>query len=178
MPGTATEHYGTVEQRNDGRSQLRFTRTLSHPQARVWRAITEPDDLRAWFPTTIEGERAAGAALRFSFPGGQAPPFEGEMIAYERPSLMELRWGSDIVRLELLPAGDGTELTLLDRLDEHGKAARDGAGWHTCLDRLAAHMHGDPSAQDSLISWKDLMPQYVESFGPEAATIPPPAGFE
>ena len=72
--------YGELDQLRDGRWQLRFTRTLSHPPDKVWRAITEPEHLLHWFPTTIEGERAAGAALRFSFPGGQAPPMVGEML--------------------------------------------------------------------------------------------------
>ena len=58
------------------------------------------------------------------------------MLAYEPPSVMEFRWGPDVVRLELHPIEDGTVLTLLDTLEERGKAARDGAGWHTCLDAL------------------------------------------
>jgi uncharacterized protein YndB with AHSA1/START domain len=172
--------YGTLEQTEDGRARLRFTRELDHPIEKVWRAITEPEHLAHWFPTTIEGERAAGASLRFDFPQGQAPAFEGEMLAFEPPSLLELRWGTDIVRLELQPSGDGTLLTLLDTLDERGKAARDGAGWHTCLDALAAHLRGEASSRDSMSgsSWKDVHPRYVESFGPEAATIGPPEGFE
>jgi uncharacterized protein YndB with AHSA1/START domain len=170
--------YGTLEELDDGRFQLRFTRTLAHPQDTVWRAITEPEQLAHWFPTTIEGERAAGAPLRFSFPGGEAPPFEGEMLAFEPPSLMELRWGPDIVRLELRPTATGTELTLLDALDERGKAARDGAGWHACLDSLEAALSGDPDARDRMGVWREVTAHYVESFGPEAATIGPPEGFE
>jgi uncharacterized protein YndB with AHSA1/START domain len=170
--------YGTLEELDDGRSQLRFTRTLAHPQEVVWRAITEPEQLARWFPTTIEGARAAGAQLRFSFPGGEAPPFEGEMLAFEPPSLMELRWGPDIVRIELRPTGGGTELTLLDTLDERGKAARDGAGWHTCLDSLEAALSDDPDARARMGAWQDVHEHYVESFGPEAATIGPPEGFE
>ncbi len=151
---TTKEHtmYGTLDHLGDGRWQLRFTRTLLHPPEKVWRAITEPEHLEHWFPTTIEGERSAGARLRFLFPGGQAPPIEGEMLAYE--------------------------LTLLDTLDERGKAARDGAGWHTCLDGLAAHLRGEADARRAMDTWKDVHPQYVESFGPEAATIGPPEGFE
>ena len=30
-----------------GRWQLRFTRELAHPQEKVWRAITEPEHMRA-----------------------------------------------------------------------------------------------------------------------------------
>jgi uncharacterized protein YndB with AHSA1/START domain len=170
--------YGTLEQLSDGDWQLRFKRMLPQPPERVWRAISEPEHLANWFPTTIEGERVAGVPLRFSFPEGQAPPFEGEMIAYEPLSLMELRWGTDILRIELHPTEDGTELTLLDRLDEHGKAARDAAGWHTCLDGLAAHLQDAPNARESMNAWKAVHPHYVEEFGPEASTIGPPEGFE
>jgi uncharacterized protein YndB with AHSA1/START domain len=172
--------YGTVEQVEDGRWQLRFERTLPHPPEKVWRALTEPEHLAHWFPTTIEGERAAGAPLRFSFPLGEAEPFDGKMLAFEPPTLMELLWGTDVVRLELRAVDGGTALTLLDTLDERGKAARDGAGWHTCLDALAADLDGDADAREALASsrWREVHPHYVERFGPEAATIGPPAGFD
>jgi uncharacterized protein YndB with AHSA1/START domain len=170
--------YGTLEQADDGRWRLRFSRTLNHPVDKVWRAITEPDQLEAWFPTTIEGERTAGARLRFSFPGGEAPPFEGEMLAYEPPTLMELRWGPDILRLDLRAVPGGTELTLLDTLEERGKAARDGAGWHTKLDALERALAEAPEHRDELSAWKEVHSYYVERFGAEAATIGPPEEFD
>jgi uncharacterized protein YndB with AHSA1/START domain len=170
--------YGTLDRLDNGRWQLRFTRALPHPREKVWRAITESEHLACWFPTTIEGERSVGAPLRFSFRGNQAAPFEGEMLAYSPPSLMEFRWGTDVIRVELEPSGSGTILTLLDTLDQHGKAARDGAGWHTCLDGLAAHLSGEQDARESLTRWKEVHSRYVESFGPEAATVGPPEGFE
>jgi len=166
--------YGTLEELDDGRWQLRFTRVLHHPVEVVWRAITEPEQLARWFPTTIEGERAAGAPLHFSFPGGQYSPFDGEMIACEPPSLMEFRWGPEILRLELRATAEGTELTLLDSLEERGKAARDGAGWHTCLDGLDAALDGAQDPRAAMSGWSDVHSHYVESFGSEAATIGPP----
>ena len=66
--------YGTLDQTQSGRWQLCFKRSLAHSQDKVWEAITDPEHLARWFPTTIEGERAAGAPLRFSFPEGQAEP--------------------------------------------------------------------------------------------------------
>jgi uncharacterized protein YndB with AHSA1/START domain len=168
--------YGELEQLDDARWRLRFTRTLRHPQEKVWQAVTEPEHLAHWFPTTIEGQRAPGARLRFSFPEGEAEPFDGEMTAFEPPRLMELRWGPDLVRIELRPVPEGTELTLLDTLEERGKAARDGAGWHTCLDALEASLGGGDDARAATGGWADVHAQYVERFGPEAATIGPPEG--
>ncbi len=170
--------YGRLEQLDDGRWQLRFTRALPHPPEKVWRAITEPEHLAHWFPTTIEGDRVAGAPLRFSFRTEKLPAFDGEMLAYEPESLLELRWGTDVLRLELEPDGDGTVLTLLDILDDRGKGARDGAGWHFCLDRLAVHLRGEEADAESQPSWRVLEAEYAERFGPEAATIGTPEGIE
>ena len=170
--------YGTLDRLDDGRWQLRFTRTFPHPPEKVWRAITEPEHLAHWFPTTIDGDRVTGARLTFAFPQGNLSPMGGEMLAYDPPSAIEFRWGPDTIRIELRPVGEGSELTLLDTLDEHGKAARDGAGWHVCLDRLAAHLSGEPDSGDTMPDWKDVHPHYVETFGPEAAAIGPPEGIE
>jgi hypothetical protein len=58
------------------------------------------------------------------------------------------------------------------------KAARDGAGWHTCLDALQAALGERENDRDSMDAWRAVHPHYVESFGPEAAMIGPPEGFE
>ncbi|HEY1689504.1 MAG TPA: SRPBCC domain-containing protein [Solirubrobacteraceae bacterium] len=178
MSDSEQSHDGELTQLEDGRWQLRFKRLLAHPQEKVWRALTEPEHLAHWFPTTIEGERAAGASLRYSFPGGQAPPFTGEMLTFEPQSLVELSWGGDIVRLELRSVPEGTELTLLDTLEELGKAARDGAGWHTCLEALEACLHEDVLAGDLAGRWNEAHARYAELFGPEAATLGPPKRFQ
>ena len=98
------------------------------------------------------------------------------MLAFDPPAAMELRWGPDIIRLELRAVEAGTELTLLDTLEEHGKTARDGTGWHTCLDALAAALDGLGEPRAVLGRWTELHGAYVERFGPEAATIGPPTG--
>jgi uncharacterized protein YndB with AHSA1/START domain len=165
--------YGQLETSNGGEPRLRFERLLAHPQEKVWRAITEPEHLAHWFPTTIDGQRAAGARLEFVFPKGEAPPFDGEMLLFDPPSVMELRWGPDTLRLELYPTTGGTLLVLLDTLEELGKAARDGAGWHTCLDGLAALLdHKNHS--HARARWSEVHAVYAADFGPDATTIGPP----
>jgi uncharacterized protein YndB with AHSA1/START domain len=168
------EGEGQLEHR-EGRWQLRFTRRLRHPPERVWRALTEPDDLAAWFPCDIEGERRAGAPLRFVFREGEAEPVDGEMLVFDAPRVLELRWAAgETLRFKLRPDGDGTVLTLVNAFDEVGKAARDAAGWHGCLDLLGARLAGEPSPPRPEERWAEVHPVYVERFGPEAATIGPP----
>ncbi|HEX6508998.1 MAG TPA: SRPBCC family protein [Chloroflexota bacterium] len=166
---------GQLEQR-DGRWQLRFDRKLPHPPEKVWRAITEPEHLTAWFPFDIEGERAAGAPVLFVFRNGEAPPFEGEMTVYEPPRVLELRWGgNETVRLEVQPDGEGSVLTLLNTFDEPGKASRDAAGWHVCLDALGYHLDGADAPWTPRERWEHVHQTYVERLGPEASAIGPPA---
>jgi uncharacterized protein YndB with AHSA1/START domain len=164
---------GQLEQR-DGRWQLRFTRKLPHPPEKVWRALTEPEHLAAWFPTDIEGERTTGAALRFVFPDGEAPPMDGEMITYDPPRTLEFRWGPDTLRFELTPEGTTTVLTLVDVLEELGKAARDAAGWHGCLDALGYRLDDAENPRAAMDRWKEVHPSYVERFGADASSIGPP----
>ena len=163
-------------------SILRYERRLAHPQQKVWRALTEDADLAAWFPTTIEGARRAGAPLRFSFREGEAEPFDGEMLAFVPPSLMELRWADDVLRFELEPDGRiGTSaciLRLTVTFPEHGKAARDAAGWHVCLEQLAAACDGADLPWRPPERWRVVHRGYVEALGPEASVIGPPEEWE
>jgi uncharacterized protein YndB with AHSA1/START domain len=165
--------YGILERGGD-RPVLRFDRYLPHPRERVWRALTEDEHLEAWFPTTIEGDRAAGASLIYRHRHADLPPMEGEMLAFDPPSLLELSWGGDRVRFELRPDGDGTALALIVEMQEFGKLARDGAGWHVCLEALASEIAGKDAAPYSPDHWRELFTDYGVRLGPEAATLGPP----
>lgn len=170
------DRLGLLEQVGDG-WQLRFVRWVPHPPDKVWRALTEPEHLVAWFPTTIDGERASGAKLRFEFPYDAAPALDGEMLVYDPPNTMELRWGDDeILRFDLEADADGTAtvLTLVNTFAELGKAARDAAGWHGCLDILGYEVSGEPLPWPADERWAVLNPRYVEAFPAEASTIGPP----
>ena len=163
---------GTLAQAGP-RWRLRFTRELDHPVPRVWQAVTEPGHLEAWFPQRITGDWVVGTPLTFSDPQGDGPEFGGEVLACEPPSLLEFRWGPDVIRLEIAARGEGEgcTLTLLDTFDELGKAARDAAGWHVCLDALARQLAGSGTSGDG---WEALNGVYRQRLGPEASTIGPP----
>ena len=165
---------GRLERAGEDRWRLRFTRELRHPAEKVWRALTEPEHLQAWFPDTLVGRIEPGAKLEFRTSMEDVPSFDGEVLAMEPPSLLELRWGEDVLRFEIEPRGDSCRLTFTDTIAEQGKAARDGAGWHVCLDNLERVLDGTPPAED-MERWRALHAGYVEALGPEASTIGPPA---
>lgn len=170
-----TDRLGTLNQTDEG-WQLRFERHLDRSPTSVWRAFVDPDLIAAWFPTSIEGDLVAGAPLRFEIKDFVADPFEGTVVEVDEPHLLCFRWGPDVLRFELAPSGSGTRLRLLVLLEVRGKAARDGAGWHECLDRLAVALSADGPAPE-VGTWSDLQTTYAERFGPEAATIGPPDAY-
>jgi hypothetical protein len=100
------------------------------------------------------------------------------MLVYDPPALLELTWSDELLRFELSPDGDGTLLRFTASFDELGRAARDGAGWHSCLDLLVFDLSGEAPPWGPGQRWRQVHPGYVARFGPEAATIGPPQEWE
>jgi uncharacterized protein YndB with AHSA1/START domain len=170
-----TTREGRLEQA-DNRWRLRFVRTFAHGREKVWRALTEAEHQVAWFPQEMQGERAVGATLQFvSREMPDMEKFTGEMLVYDPPSVLEFTWGDDVLRFELeAKADDTTVLTMTDTFTELGKAARDAAGWHACLDVLEASLDGARPSWSSEDRWREVHPGYVERLGHDASTIGPP----
>ena len=167
---------GQLERVGD-RTRLTFTRTLRHAPEKVWRALTETAQLEAWFPDgPPRGKFVEGATLEFGGNPAGVPSFGGTVLTVDPPRVLEFMWGDDTLRFELRPEHDGTVLTFTDTFDEYGKAARDGAGWHACLDMLGFSLDGTIPAGDNGSNWREAYAGYIEQFGPEASTIGPPAG--
>jgi uncharacterized protein YndB with AHSA1/START domain len=162
------------------RWKLEFRRQFPHPPEQVWRAITEAEHLRAWFPARIEGERKEGARLTFVFEdAGDGPTLEGDVLTYDPPRVFEFTWSDEILRFELTAVDGGTQLDFRNTFDDLGKAARDGAGWHVCLERLEYELAGEsppwPSAE---AHWREVNAECQRRLGPEASTVGPPEGHK
>ncbi len=155
---------GTLSRDGD-RYVLRFERHYPHPPEKVWRAITDPAELKHWFPSSIEGERVQGAKLRFLFEGAFEGATEGTMRVYDPPRVLEYSWDEDILRFELVPDGKGCKLIFTDSFTERSKAARDASGWHSCLDQLAAVITGEQPDAATRASWANLYGEYLSQLG-------------
>ena len=159
-------------------AMLSFERRLSHPVDRVWRAITDPDELQHWFPSkVVVDELAIGAEMRFEFeemPLEAPSTMTGRVTDFDPPRLFGFTWGppghEDHHRFELQPVGGdtGCALRLTVRLDSRDKAARDAAGWHVCLDRLEEQLGGQGMSGE----WRGYYDEYQRRGVPGGAPIP------
>ncbi len=167
----------------DDRPALRFERRYPHPVDRVWRAVSEPGEMARWFPSNVEGERRVGAALLFDDDDQRAaarevgeptraegPMFRGTVVEYDPPRTFAFTWGGELLRIELSPDGVGTRLVFTHVLSHASVAARNGAGWHYCLnalDELLGATHRGPTTDfaagdDGLNLYYD----YLDRVGP------------
>jgi uncharacterized protein YndB with AHSA1/START domain len=169
-------NYDTIDQK----PALRFERRLSHPVDVVWRAITESDELEHWFPSrVVVGDLRPGAELTFEFedmPLDAPPTMTGRVTEFDPPRVFAFYWGDDHLRFQLEPL-DGEQACLLSLtvlLDSREKAARDGAGWHVCLDRLEQLLAGDdgPPLTGVNEGWRGLYEEYQRRGVPAGAPIP------
>lgn len=144
------------------RAAVRLERQLPDPPAVVWRALTEREQLRAWFPCDVivtGGQWVVGAGITFRFaPEVIEMTLTGEVLEVEEPNLLTFTWGEDTLRFELAPHQGGTRLVLIDELPP-GAAARNAAGWADCLDRLAGR---EPAPN----AWQARFEQYAADFEP------------
>ena len=164
--------HGTYET-IDGRPAVRFERRLAHPVEKVWRAVTEPDELAHWFPATVTVDLQPGGAMSFDFGGGMT--MEGAVTELDPPRTFAFRWGAEHLRFELEPDGDGCRLTFTHVLDEADTAARNAAGWHVCLDRLAQRLAGEETAAPGsgpTEEWRAHYEEYERRGVPAGAPIP------
>jgi uncharacterized protein YndB with AHSA1/START domain len=144
------------------RPAIRLERLLPDPPAIVWRALTEREELRSWFPSDvlIEGGRwTAGAAITFRFPPEIIDlTLTGTVLAVDEPRVLAFTWGEETLRFELSPLAGGTRLLLIDELPANA-AARNAAGWETCLDVLC----GADAVPDA---WQPRFDAYAAAFEP------------
>ncbi len=111
--------------RTDGRTVLRFERHLPQPVETVWRAVTDLDEMRSWFPTRIElDEWKAGASLVHHFDGHDIGPLTGTVLEWDPPHRVSFTWSDDTISFDLsAAAGGGTTFVLTEELSANHAAA-------------------------------------------------------
>jgi uncharacterized protein YndB with AHSA1/START domain len=160
----STARDGELVELEGDKVAVRFERHLAHPLERVWRAITDPEDLAAWFPDTIEGEFGPDAEVRFPKFIEMGLPSVGKVTEFDPPRLLAYTWGPSELRFELEPDGDGCRLVFTDTLPRE-ETAKNAAGWEVCLQDLEARLAGTEPTGLSEDHWSELHERYAERFG-------------
>ena len=139
---------GTLERRGE-HQVIRFERRIAHPVERVWRALTEPDQIAAWLALAeLDLEEGGRVVLTWQNTDdeGNTSVARGTVSALEPPRLLETSFQSGkncTVTYELFPDGERTRLVLTHSGFESGTGAQDfGSGWNSHLTVLQERLAG------------------------------------
>lgn len=145
---------------------LAMKRVLRAPRSRVFRALTEPDELAKWWgprgftAPSVEVDLRVGGSYRIAMqpPEGEMFYLVGEFREVDPPARLAytFRWEDPtpddqetVVTLSLRDLGDSTELAFTQGAfaAERRRALHEG-GWTDGLDRLQALMASEASVAD------------------------------
>jgi uncharacterized protein YndB with AHSA1/START domain len=175
-PGAASG----AEVRQDGEKwTLVLVRDLHHPPAKVWKALTEPEHLRAWAPFDSDRNLGTVGTATLTTVGAPTPLVsETQVKRADAPRVLEFSWGGQDIRWELAPlGGGGTRLTLWHNIDRRF-ISMGAAGWHICFDVLERLLADRPIGRivgaDAMKfgGWQRLHAEYARQFRVDTAGSP------
>jgi uncharacterized protein YndB with AHSA1/START domain len=151
---------------------LVLVRQLRHSPEKVWRALTDPAQLREWAPFDADGNMGVrGSTVKLHTVGTPTPLISEAIIKRaDEPNVLEYRWGDGDLRWELEDFGGGTRLTLWHNIDRR-YISMGAAGWHICLDVLDHALSGTPLGRIvgpetmKFEGWQRLNADYAKQFG-------------
>lgn len=136
--------------------EVEKTIQLEASPERVWRAITEAEELSAWFPESLRWDARVGGEGWFGWESHGR--FAARIEAFEPPRFLAWRWArqpdkplgeadTTLVEWTLTPReGGGTTLHLRESGFVSGEArGQNDAGWDHELGELIEHL-GEPDA--------------------------------
>jgi uncharacterized protein YndB with AHSA1/START domain len=170
-PGAASG----AEVRKDGEKwTLVLVRDLSHPPVKVWKALTDPEQLREWAPFDSDRDLGTVGTAKLSTVGTPTPQVsETRVKRADPPRALEFTWGEQDIRWELEPLEGGTRLTLWHNIDRRF-ISMGAAGWHICFDVLERLLADRPMGRIvgpevmKFDGWQRLNAEYAKQFAVES----------
>jgi uncharacterized protein YndB with AHSA1/START domain len=163
----------TLRSHLGGGHRLLYRRRVDAPVDVVWRVLAEPELRDQWYPAELRFEGPVGGWARERFPDDPTPLPDGTLTAWEPPRRLAFTVEADPgssepslrhpqeVAILLEADGAATQLAFDYGFGDRSLAASVGAGWHVCLDALAASAEGREAASDDV----ELRRMYEAWFG-------------
>ena len=142
-----------------------FKRHSKHDAARMWRAITEPDEIASWMGAPAKVDLRVGGDYFVDFHGNGEDGLDGIIVRCEEEKKLAYVWGWSYCEWVIEDGEDGCSYTfvqngLADRgldADEEGLAA----GWHGFFDQLDWHLDGKRwTKEEGEAVWHARKPAY------------------
>ena len=121
---------------------IRIERRFDNSIERVFRAVTEPDEMEQWFVVRPNWRPKLGETF-------EAYGYRGEITEYDPPHAFAWVWGVEEYRFELESDGDGCRLVFTHVFNpELGPQEQHERGWRAYFSRLEAHLAGGHLSED------------------------------
>lgn len=153
-----------VIEKVEGGYIARYDRPLKHPVEKVWRALTQNDQLVKWMPNLQIVDLKQDGTIKFNLNDGTGHSFDMKIRDYKENEVLEFEWGDGWVRFELHPKPEGCLLVLkefISTINDH--TPKDLAGWHVCLDVLIDLLNGKSHAVFPKENWEKWYQKYIVS---------------
>jgi Activator of Hsp90 ATPase homolog 1-like protein len=172
-PGPA--NLARIQKDGEQKWTLILVKELRHSPEKVWKALTDPAQLREWAPFEVDGNLGTAGTVKLTWMGAPTPI---ETKVTRADALKMLEYGD--MRWELEALGGGTRLTLWTNIDRRF-ISMGAAGWHIAFDVLDRLLSGTPIGRiaggDAMkfAGWQRLNAEYAKQFGVETPKWPPQA---
>lgn len=147
---------------DDGGTVLRLEFRFAFPPVVLWKHLTEPENLKYWFPCELDFQPRKDEQILFTY--ADQKPLRGTVLEAERPSVLDYTWEKDRLRWELTRTPDnGTLLVLLLTPGSPRHSATMAAGWHLTIAGLDDLLNKRNLGQDPAL-WEKYVERYREQF--------------
>ncbi|MEV7646373.1 SRPBCC domain-containing protein [Arthrobacter sp. NPDC089319] len=149
----------SVDRSRPGQPVLLIRQQFDHGADRLWRALTDDDELSAWFPCGVRLDLRVGGTIQFLFPGED--PDAGQVLEVMPGQTLAFSWDQEVLRWTVEQAEPGhSTLSLANSLQDSACTARVAAGWHQCLEQLGSLLDGKPAGLAPGRSIEELVEEY------------------